>query len=101
MHELFITHVFEVEQKVYEQEDIQWEVQDYQDNKNIINTILRKPDGIFALIEDASKQPGDDDIKKDREILLPSMDKQYQDCYYDEVKNPRGVYRRRSALIRS
>ena len=65
---------------------------DYHDNRNIISTITRKPDGIFALVDEASKQPGDDDVKKDRDVLLPSLDKTYEHAQYHEEGNPHGVY---------
>ena len=57
LHHLFIEHIFEVEQRFYETEDIEWSVIGYQNNKPVIDLITRKP-GLFALINDASNQKG-------------------------------------------
>ena len=91
LHELFITHVFEVEQKVYKEEDIEWTVQDYQDNKVIIKLLTRKPDGVLPLIDDACRQVGEADLKKDA-FLLDNLNKTYKNEEYHETKRPTGVY---------
>ena len=51
LHNLFIDHVFEVEARVYAEEDIEWTPTEYADNKPIIDLIVRKG-GILAQINE-------------------------------------------------
>ena len=60
LHHLFIEHIFEVEQRFYESEDIEWTPVAYDDNKHIIDLITKKP-GIFSLINDAGKGSSTDE----------------------------------------
>ena len=55
LHHLFIEHIFEVEQRFYESEGVEWEMVAYQDNKPIIDLITKKP-GIFSVVNDACQQ---------------------------------------------
>ena len=74
LHQLFIKHVFEVEQSVYSAEDIEWEVQDYQSNLPIIQ-LITKSKGIFAFVNDAGK--GVSDGSKADEAFLNNMNKAF------------------------
>ena len=60
LHHLFIEHIFEVEQRFYEAEDIEWTPVAYEDNMPIIHLITKKP-GIFSLVNDACKGASTDE----------------------------------------
>ena len=52
LHQIFIEHIFEVEQRFYKSEDIEWSSIDYFDNKVIIELIAKKPGGVLSLVDD-------------------------------------------------
>lgn len=51
----FTQHVFALEKVEYGEEELDFQPFDYIDNKSLINLLLEKPHGIFALVEEESK----------------------------------------------
>jgi len=52
LQEQFNYFIFKKEQEVYKDENIDWNLIDYPDNKDIINLFLKKPYGIFNILND-------------------------------------------------
>eukprot|EP00794_Sanderia_malayensis_P012176 gene12176-13433_t len=61
LHFFFTQHVFAWEKLEYDQEGIDGHNVEYPDNKDIINLLLEKPYGLFALLDEESKYPNADD----------------------------------------
>ena len=53
MHNLFIKHVFRLEEKKYEEERIDYSAITFTDNQNVIDLISKKRTGIFQQVSDA------------------------------------------------
>ena len=53
LHNLFIKHVFRLEEKKYEEERIDYSAITFTDNQNVIDLISKKRTGIFQQVSDA------------------------------------------------
>ena len=54
LHNLFIEHVFKLEQQIYLREDIEWKFVEYDDNQAKIDLIIARPVCVFGLLDEAS-----------------------------------------------
>jgi len=52
LQEQFNYFIFKREQELYKEEGITWDLINYPDNKEIINLFLKKPNGIFYILND-------------------------------------------------
>ncbi|XP_065063648.1 myosin-IIIb-like [Rhopilema esculentum] len=57
----YVQHIFAWEKLEHEQEGVEGLALDYPDNKTIINLLLEKPSGLFALLDEESRYPNADD----------------------------------------
>ena len=57
LHQHFIQFVFKLEQQEYVKEKIDCETVDFQDNVQVINLLVKKPIGIFPLLDDECNFP--------------------------------------------
>jgi len=55
LHNLFIEHVFKLEQEVYVKEEVEWNFVSYEDNQPIIDLIVKRPTCILSLLDEACK----------------------------------------------
>ena len=53
LQEQFNYFIFKKEQELYKKENIKWDIINYPDNKQIINLFLKKPIGLFHLLNDS------------------------------------------------
>ncbi|KAM4605669.1 unconventional myosin-IXb isoform 2-T3 [Polymixia lowei] len=70
----FNQHVFKLEQEEYMAEGITWRNIDYTDNMGCIQTISKKPTGLFHLLDEESNLPQATD-----DTLLDKLKQQHQD----------------------
>lgn len=57
LHHYFNKYVFKLEQHEYLKEKIDWQPLSSPDNQNVLNLLSKKPEGIFALLDDESNFP--------------------------------------------
>ena len=76
LHQLFIGCFFEAEQVVYEAEDIEWTVQEYESSLPVIH-LITKTNGIFAILHASGESASDSGSKAD-EAFLNSMDEAFK-----------------------
>lgn len=68
LHNLFIEHVFKLEQEVYVREEVEWSFVSYEDNQHVIDLIAKRPLCILGLLDEGDaasileRIDGDDDI---------------------------------------
>ena len=53
LHNLFIEHVFKLEQQTYVAEEVEWQFVDYEDNQHVLDTIMKRPMCIFGQLDEA------------------------------------------------
>lgn len=71
----FNTHMFSLEQKLYSSEGIKWSHINFQDNQHIIDTLEKKPLGLFCLVDEQCLMPSS---KQNPDLtLLGKIEKQY------------------------
>jgi len=77
MQKMFNHHLFVVEQKDYESENIEWSRIEFVDNSSTLDVIERKPNGLFALLDDQASFPGATDETYHSKIVseLSNMEK--------------------------
>ena len=61
LHNLFIEHVFKLEQEVYIREEVEWNFVSYTDNQPVIDLISKRPICILGLLDEASSMGTSDD----------------------------------------
>ena len=61
LQSLFNQHIFQMEQDIYKQEQIQWSFIDYPDNSMCLDLIQRSSDGIMVSVDDEIRIPGGSD----------------------------------------
>ena len=52
LHNLFIEHVFKLEQEVYVKEEVEWNFVSYEDNQHIIDLIAKRPICVLGLLDE-------------------------------------------------
>ena len=52
LHNLFIEHVFKLEQEIYVKEEVEWNFVSYEDNQHVIDLIAKRPVCILGLLDD-------------------------------------------------
>jgi len=52
LHNLFIEHVFKLEQEVYVREEVQWNFVTYEDNQHVIDLIAKRPICVLGLLDE-------------------------------------------------
>ena len=52
LHNLFIEHVFKLEQEVYVREEVEWSFVSYEDNQHVIDLIAKRPICILGLLDE-------------------------------------------------
>lgn len=57
LHFYFNKYIFKLEQQEYAKEKIEWQVISCPDNQLVLNLISKKPEGIFAILDDESNFP--------------------------------------------
>ena len=77
MQKMFNHHLFVVEQKDYEMENIEWSRIEFVDNSSTLEVIENKPMGLFALLDDQVSFPGATDETYHAKIVseLSNMEK--------------------------
>ena len=77
MQKMFNHHLFVVEQKDYEMENIEWSRIEFIDNSSTLEVIENKPMGLFALLDDQVSFPGATDETYHAKIVseLSNMEK--------------------------
>ena len=77
MQKMFNHHLFVVEQKDYETENIEWSRIEFVDNSSTLEVIENKPMGLFALLDDQASFPGATDETYHAKIVseLSNMEK--------------------------
>jgi myosin heavy subunit len=53
LHNLFIEHVFKLEQETYVAEEVDWQFVDYEDNQHVIDLISKRPRCILGQLDEA------------------------------------------------
>ena len=53
LHNLFIEHVFKLEQECYIREEVDWAFVEYEDNQPTLDLISRRPACVFGLLDEA------------------------------------------------
>lgn len=53
LHNLFIEHVFKLEQQTYVQEEVDWNFVDYEDNQHTLDLIAKRPMCILGQLDEA------------------------------------------------
>ncbi|GBG27525.1 Myosin-9 [Hondaea fermentalgiana] len=74
LHQLFTTHVFKLEQRVYEEEGIDYSAITFTDNQLIIDLVEKRPRGIMSLLDEACLFPQSTD-----ESFLSKLDQAHAD----------------------
>ena len=54
LHNLFIEHVFKLEQEVYVREEVEWNFVSYEDNQHVIDLIAKRPVCVLGLLDEGS-----------------------------------------------
>ena len=54
LHNLFIEHVFKLEQETYVREEVDWQFVDYEDNQPTLDLISKRPMCILGLLDEGS-----------------------------------------------
>lgn len=49
LHNLFIEHVFKLEQEVYVREEVEWNFVNYEDNQHVIDLIAKRPGALNSV----------------------------------------------------
>jgi len=77
MQKMFNHHLFVVEQRDYEEENIEWSRIEFVDNSSTLEVIENKPMGLFALLDDQASFPGATDETYHAKIVseLSNMEK--------------------------
>lgn len=57
LQQFFVGHIFKLEQKEYQKEDIVWNNIKFSDNENILDLLAAKPCNLLALIDEESHFP--------------------------------------------
>ena len=52
LHNLFIEHVFKLEQEVYVREEVEWNFVAYEDNQHVIDTIAKRPICVLGILDE-------------------------------------------------
>merc|ERR1719502_354748 len=52
LHNLFIEHVFKLEQETYSREEVDWQFVEYEDNQPTIDLIAKRPVCIYGLLDE-------------------------------------------------
>jgi len=52
LHNLFIEHVFKLEQEVYVREEVQWNFVSYEDNQHVIDLIAKRPVCVLGILDE-------------------------------------------------
>lgn len=52
LHNLFIEHVFKLEQEVYVREEVEWNFVSYEDNQHVIDLIAKRPICVLGIIDE-------------------------------------------------
>ena len=52
LHNLFIEHVFKLEQEVYVREEVEWNFVAYEDNQPVIDLIAKRPICLLGLLDE-------------------------------------------------
>ena len=55
LHNLFIEHVFKLEQEVYVREEVEWNFVSYEDNQPIIDLISKRPICLLGLLDEGGQ----------------------------------------------
>lgn len=84
LQQFFNHHIFKLEQKIYEEEKIDWTVIEFKDNQECLDLIeKRRPPGVLAILDEETKFP-----KATDETLIEKMhsnfDKKHE--YYDKPR---------------
>ena len=53
LHNLFIEHVFKLEQQTYIAEEVEWQFVDYEDNQHVLDLIAKRPMCILGQLDEA------------------------------------------------
>jgi hypothetical protein len=88
LHQIFIEHIFEVEQRFYASEDIEWSSIDYFDNKEIIELIAKKPGGVLSLVDNECQQRTATNDAALLENMHSKFDKPPTNKFYSKPKVP-------------
>ena len=54
LHNLFIEHVFKLEQEVYVREEVEWSFVSYEDNQHVLDLISKRPVCVLGLLDEGS-----------------------------------------------
>ena len=57
LQQFFVHHIFKLEQKEYDKENIRWEHIQFEDNQEILDLLAIKPLNIISLIDEESRFP--------------------------------------------
>jgi hypothetical protein len=52
LHNLFIEHVFKLEQEVYVKEEVEWNFVAYEDNQHVIDIVAKRPVCVLGLLDE-------------------------------------------------
>ena len=52
LHNLFIEHVFKLEQETYIREEVDWQFVEYEDNQHTIDLISKRPVCLYGLLDE-------------------------------------------------
>ncbi|KAM9845449.1 unconventional myosin-VIIa-like [Aulostomus maculatus] len=74
LQQFFVGHIFKLEQKEYQKEDIVWKDINFSDNQNILDLLAGKPCNLLALIDEESHFPKGSDL-----TMLNKMNQQHRD----------------------
>ena len=61
LHNLFIEHVFKLEQEVYVREEVEWNFVSYEDNQHVIDLIAKRPVCVLGLLDEGCSVGGGTD----------------------------------------
>nr|XP_039264286.1 unconventional myosin-VIIa-like [Styela clava] len=83
LQQFFVRHIFKLEQKEYDEEDIEWRHIEFTDNQEILNMIADQPMNVLALITEEARFPKG----TDRTMLDKLISKHGKSKYFDVPKS--------------
>ena len=104
LHNLFIKHVFKLEEEKYRKEHIDFSKIQFEDNKIVINLINKKPLGIFHQISDAcmfNKMSDDRLLQGMAQKLKRKTDRSGEPTPASRFKNPGAKYHNKFVIVHS